>query len=241
MTVLIPLESKIGFSNNVSVTDFNILSNANIVDPHGERISIQSTSANDSLLGSGIQKVLIKYFDTNWILNTEIISMNGTTSVLTVATDVLRIENFDAFQLGSSKSAVGTITLTNESRTNIFSQIDRTYCRSMVALHYVPPGKIVTITDIIANCPSSQGITFQMCTTKDNTSIGGGLVFYPQVSFLLAANVAHIHLDQCELVPSAFPIVCDATSSAQALPIGIQVKGLEIGQTGVASFHYIET
>lgn len=233
MVILIPrLGSKIGFNNNIGIGNFVILSNATVVNPTGEQCNIVSTSISDSSAGTGIQKVRIAYFDSNWQLNEEIVTMNGITPVSTVATDIFRIESFEAFKAGSGQFAAGTITLKNLAGTNLFAQIDPTNTIFTRALHFVSPGKVANIVDITANCPSSSGVVFLIFITKDNSSNGGSLVLIPDIAFLLAANTTQISLD--------IPIVCDASQSIQGLQIGVAVKGLAASQIGMASFHFNE-
>ena len=154
-----PYGSKIGFNNNVGSTGFAILSNVTVIDPNpsGEQASVVSTSDYDSTnFGSdyGIQKVRIVYFDNSWIKREEFVTMNGKTSVLTSAANILRIEIFEAFQTGIAFFAQGTITLTSTGGTRLFAQIDAGTTNFPRALHFVSPGKIADIVDIIANCPT---------------------------------------------------------------------------------------
>lgn len=241
MSVPTPLGSKIGFSNNIGTSEFVILSNANVVNPSGQRAQVASTSANDSSLGRGIQKVKITFFDTNWILSSEVVTTNGTTPVLTDATNIFRIEAFEAFQTGVGQFAEGTITLRDLTGTDLFAQIDPHYTTFNRTLHFVAPGNIATIVDITANCPSEFGSTFIVFVTKDNTLNGGGQVIIPDIAFLLAANTVHIDLSTPTHISLALPLVCDASNSITGLEIGILVKGLAPSQIGIASFHYIET
>lgn len=237
-----PLGSKIGFNTNIGTGNFTILANASVVNPTGEQTNVVSTSINDSSAGTGIQKVKITYFNSNWELNEEIITMNGTTSVTTTAKDIFRVESFEAFQVGAGLFAAGTITLKSLAGTKLFAQIDPTFTKFMRSLHFVSPGNVAYMTDIIANCPSSSGVVFLIFVTKDNSSIGGNLVLDPDIAFILATDVIFIPpLSIPTQSPLNFPIVCDAKNSTVGLQIGIAVKGLAASQIGIASFHYIET
>lgn len=93
-------------------------------NPLGEQGKIVSTSSDDSLDGTGTRKVKIEYFDLTNVLHEEIVTLNGTTPVLTVATDICTILYFDATDNGSERAATGTIKLTSTDSTRIFAQID---------------------------------------------------------------------------------------------------------------------
>lgn len=223
--------SKIGFSNNIGTGNFRILANATVVNPSGEQVRIVSTSTSDSSSGTGIRKIKIVYFDNSWTLKSEVITTNGTTSVDTVATDIFRIESFEAIQTGSNVfGAIGTITAKSIDGTKLFAQIDPDTTLFSRVLHFVAPKKINSITDISIDCLTSGGIIFLLFVTKDNTSSGGGLVFIPDLIFSLANQSQHISLQ--------LPTMTDASSSSQGLEVGIAVKGLAAAQIGSASFHF---
>lgn len=234
------LPSKIGFNNSLPTVNFNFLSNVDVSNPVGEQVQVQSASANDTLAGTGIQKVLITYFDTDWTLKTEVVNMNGTTPVLTVAINILRIEDFEAFQVGSGLFAAGNITSTNVGATNTFAQIDTGQTRFMRALHFVAPGKIAIMTDLTVSVPTSSGVFFIIVITKDNTPSGGNLVLFPENGFVVASHTLTVPLSAQILIPGTFPILCDAKTSTVGLQMGITVRGLATAQIAMASFHYLE-
>ena len=229
-----PFGSKIGFSNNIGTGNFVILSNTTVVNPSGEQVNIVSTSANDSSAGTGIQKVRLRYFDSNWVLNDEIITTNGTTNVASTATNILRIESFEAFKVGTGPiGAAGTITAKNLAGTNLYAQIDPTNNTFTKAVHFVSPGKRGYISDLILNCSTAGGVVFLVFKSVDSTLEGGNIVLIPDIAFLLASNITQISLQQ--------PVICDASQSTQGLMMGIAVKGLAASQIGMASFHFTET
>ncbi|MBU6430175.1 MAG: hypothetical protein KGR26_14260, partial [Cyanobacteria bacterium REEB65] len=76
------------------------------------QMSLVSSSANDTGTGTGAQKVQITYLDGS--MNgpyTETVTLNGTTPVNTVATDLRFIERLVVTAAGSNGSNAGTITL----------------------------------------------------------------------------------------------------------------------------------
>lgn len=234
------LPSKIGFNSSLPTANFSFLSNTTVSNPIGQQAQVQSSSANDTLAGVGIQKVLITYFNTNWVLKTEVVNMNGILPVLTVATDILRIEDFETFQVGTEQFAAGNITLTNIGATSTFAQIDLGQTRFMIALHFVAPGKTATMTDLTVNVPTSSGVFFLIIITKDNTPSGGNTILFPENGFTVASNSLVIPLSYNILRSGTFPIVCDARNSIVGLQMGILTRGLAASQIAMASFHYLE-
>lgn len=243
VSIPIVIPAKIGYNTNLNTTNFIPLSNnLAVVNPTGQQAQVQSTSTTDSSAGVGVQKVLITYLDSSWVLNTEVVTTNGTTPVLTVATNLLRIEDFEAFQVGTNGTAQGTITLTNIGNTSTFAQIDSGFTKFLRAVYFVRPGHIAIMSDITANCPNASpgGAFFSAFITRDNSPSGGNQIGIPENAFILAANSIHIPLTSPVLIPAIFPIVCDARLSTVGLMMGIAAKGLAASQTGIASFHYLE-
>lgn len=233
--VIPPQGSKVGLSSSIG-TNFAFLTNGtNITDPiaTGEQAKVQSTSALDTSAGAGIQKVRIRYFDTSWILNDEFVTLNGVTSVLTVATNILRIESFENFKVGANATTIGTITLTSADGTRTFAQIDPQTTAFARAIHTVSPGKLGNMVDVSANCTSSSGIIFVIFKEVDNTLSGGNVVSVPDMIFSALNSSVTLSLN--------IPLTCDATQSTVGLRMGIAVKGLAATQSGSASFHYSES
>lgn len=224
--------SKIGYNNNVPTTAFTTISNAVVTDPLGEQSRVVSTSINDTSVGIGIQKVRIKYFDTNYSSKEEIVTMNGISPVLTIATNILRIETFDVFKVGSNGGSVGTIKLQSIDGLRLFAQIDIGGNQFLRALHFVTPGKVGEITDMIVSSQTSGGVSFVVFREVDNTLGGGNVVIISDISFTLIAEIIPISL--------FLPVRCDATQSSQTLRMGISALGLAANQAALVSFKFLE-
>lgn len=116
--------------------------------------SIVSTSTNDSAAGTGARQVMITYLNaTGAGPFTETVTLNGTTAVNTVATDICFIERMDVVSVGSGGSNVGTLNLyTGTGATGtIFAAIGTGAIatgvgdnQTLYAHHYVPVNYTVT-------------------------------------------------------------------------------------------------
>lgn len=232
------MPGKIGYNNNIDATKFNVLSNVVVVNPAptGEQVSLVSTSIKDTLDGANIQKVKLRYLDINWNQKVEIISLDGTTPVLSDATNILRIEAFEAVQTGAGVfGADGTISVVDvDTGLKLFAQIDPTYARFQRALHYVQPGESVVLLDASINCITVGGVVFAIFVANDYTSIGGGIVLEAESVYGLANQSLYIQKNTM-----SDQVMCDASNSKVALAMGIAVKGVIAAQAGFASFHFI--
>lgn len=110
---------------------------------NGQR-SIVSTSASDAAAGVGARTVKITYMDqTGAGPFTETITLNGTTAVNTVGTNIAFIERIDVLTVGTTGSNVGTInlqTLVGGGGTTVWS-IAVGDNQTNGVHHYVPVGK----------------------------------------------------------------------------------------------------
>ncbi len=102
--------------------------------------SVKSSSANDSNpSGSGAKTVRIVYLDSNYVLKTEDVNLNGTTAVNTVATDIRFIESFFVIKGAACAGAVELFPNTGGTGTAICG-IGSGSDQAFLCHHYVPAG-----------------------------------------------------------------------------------------------------
>lgn len=128
--------------------------------------SIISSSANDSAVGTGARKVVITYYDQNLAGPfEEEITLNGTTAVNIVATNICYIEKMVVTNAGSTGSNVGIISLKaaiNNGGVTI-GTIAATDNQTFWAHHYVATGAVCNVTGI--------------SVSHNGTAIGSGGLF----------------------------------------------------------------
>jgi hypothetical protein len=145
--------------------------------------SIASANANDTLAGTGARKVVIKYLDQsgNGPFEEEV-SLNGTTYVNTVATNICYIEEITVTEAGSLLSNQGIITLkaTTAGGGATIGTIGALANRTFWAHHYVPINKICNITGI--SC------------SHNGTTVGSGAVFVLESKKINGTSFAQIQV-----------------------------------------------
>lgn len=132
---------------------------------NGQR-SFASSNVNDTAAGTGARTVKITYLDqTGAGPFTEIITLNGTTGVNTVATDICYVEQLEVLTAGSTGSNIGIITLftaINKGGSAI-GTVAATNNQTFWAHHYVSTGKTCNITGISCG--------------HNGTTVGSGALF----------------------------------------------------------------
>lgn len=139
--------------------------------------SIASASANDTAAGTGARTVRITYLTATFTGPfTETVTLNGTTYVNTVATNICYIEQIEVITAGSTGSNVGIITLkaaTAGGGATIVT-INATNNQTFIPIHYVPTGKTCKITGISCG--------------HNGTTVGSGALFTVNALDLSTAN-----------------------------------------------------
>ena len=137
-----------------ATTNQIIWSNGAFTAPHptGIRISLVSTSANDSAAGTGIRTLDIHYLDSNLDEQFETVTMTGADAVLTVATDIRFINTVHMDTFGSLTHAAGDITLTNGGNT--YAEILTGSPVQISSARMVPRGKVLYIAGATAGSVS---------------------------------------------------------------------------------------
>ena len=111
--------------------------------------SIVSSNAQDSSAGTGIRSVKITYYTSVGVGPfTEIITLNGTTAVNTVASDICYIELVQAVTAGSGGAAAGNITVKSATAGGgvVIKQLSTGDTQSLDAVTYVPAGSSLYVT-----------------------------------------------------------------------------------------------
>lgn len=113
--------------------------------------SISSANAADAAAGTGARNVQITYFDqTGAGPYTETVTLNGTTAVNTVATNICFIEKLEVLAVGSGGVNAGIITLyaSTGGGGGAVGSIAASDLRTFWGHHYVPTGKTAYITGL---------------------------------------------------------------------------------------------
>lgn len=136
--------------------------------------SISSTSANDTSVGTGARTVNVTYLNASGDGPfTETITMNGTTAVDTVATDIALIEKMEVMTVGAIGGNVGTIRIhtTTAGGGSIWGSIAISDNRTYWAHHYVPINKSIYISALFASATTVAGsMTINMLNPVDTSS-----------------------------------------------------------------------
>lgn len=179
----------------------------------GAQRSVKSSSVNDTAAGTGARTIKITYFNSTLTTkSTETLTLNGTTAVNTVATDICFIEKIEVLTVGSNGANAGVISLytgTNGAGT-VFASIDVAVSGTVVgqdnqtyyAHHYVLASKTCYI------------ISFD-CGTQGNQNAE---------SFLSASDPTNINSPEKQISAST-TVGLNAAQAVHPIELTIKVVG----------------
>jgi len=209
--------SRFGYNGAVgSATEDIWLGSAPYVFPSSaQQMQLVSTSTQDSTSGTGARTVTVFYLDQNYIERTEIVAMNGTSAVLTVALNILRVNEFMTKTVGSSNATVGQITISAIGGSPNFRYIFPGFNRSRGAHYTVPAGKTLYINHWTVCVGGLNANNFARLTFRSTYNDVNGVqlpteFFVPQAEILTPNGVVEKHFD----FPLKFPATTDLKVSA---------------------------
>lgn len=132
---------KNSISNTVLDDLSQIPSTTAIPDPGGIQLELISSSASDTSAGIGARTVHIQYLDTSGDEQDETVTMNGTTAVITTATDIDKIQWIHVVTVGSNTSTVGNISLQTVGSGTVYEYIVAGGNQSLSGRFTIPTGK----------------------------------------------------------------------------------------------------
>ena len=174
--------------------------------------------------GTGIRTVEIHYLDATYAEQVEVVTLDGTTVVPTIATDILRINGFHTVTAGTTAQAVGNVELRHLANTPIYSYIAIGGNKSLQSIWTVPLGKTAYLTDWhwgAASTTASRWARFTLKTTSDDEGeYTASLFHFQDIGMILEGN-DNIHFT----LPLVLPAKTDIKISMIGSGAGIVCTG----------------
>lgn len=142
----------------------------------GETWEVLSDNVNDMSAGTGARTVLINGLDTNYVEQTESVTMNGTTPVVTTRTDWFRMTSVIVISSGSGQTNAGDITIRVSGGGNTRSLIQTGLSRTFNGFFTVPANKVFIVQQAIVRLPKNNDVILRtnFFSVDTNTILTGG-------------------------------------------------------------------
>ncbi len=130
------------------------------------QMTVSSDNANDNSSGTGARLIVIFYLDENYLQQFEVVQLNGTTPVNTVATNILRINSQELFLAGSNSTNIGNIfvgigAITAGKPDTVFSRISTGLGISYDGVVSTPVNSKISFLRFMATTPATKAVEFQ--------------------------------------------------------------------------------
>lgn len=130
-------------------------------DPgNGAQRSVVSSSTADAAAGTGARTIRVVYYRSDGTGPfTEDKTMNGTTGVAFTETDLRFVERMEVLTVGSNGAPVGNVDVVanNDGTGAVLGRLNVGENTTLWAQHWVPPGAVMNITDVVAGVRSTGG------------------------------------------------------------------------------------
>jgi hypothetical protein len=153
----------------------------------GEQCTIVSTSANDTAAGSNVRTVDVHYLDAAGNEQVENVTLNGTTPVNTVATNIRFIQYIHSkTTAGHGIAAAGTISIYRTGdAARVYSTISVGANVSLNSQRMVPAGKTFYLCGVKCSSTSSKPVSVRFrATCEQDGTLTPGIFIFNEISEL---------------------------------------------------------
>lgn len=174
----------------------------------GEQCTLVSTSVNDTAAGSGAQQIDVHYLDNTGAEQVETVTMNGTTPVNTVATNIRFIQYIHTQRVAAINNvAAGDITIySTATPANIFNFLQAGGNISLNSARMIPAGKTFYLEFIKADATDNKPLSVRLRATCDYEGVLTENIFIYDEIFELYNSGTFMHLEIPRKMP-AFTII----------------------------------
>ncbi len=137
-----------------------------------QQMRVVSSSAADAAAGTGVRQAHIHYLDSNYVEQHETVTLNGTTPVNTVATDILRVNGLHSWTVGSGGVPAGNVSLQNTAGTVTYGYMAAGLNVALQSNFTVPAGHDFFITHWKGSSGSTAGLHFTQILIRATSHYG---------------------------------------------------------------------
>jgi len=152
----------------------------------GEQVTFVSESnADNGATATGVLTVRIEYLDNTGAEQTEDVTLNGTTPVNSVATNIRFVNDFYALTVGSNGVAEGHIKIYKTGTVGlVYNMITLGGNKSMVPNRMVPIGKTLVLKEWHASEAQGKRVAFRIRSTDMSGVLLPGVFCFKDVRYL---------------------------------------------------------
>lgn len=194
--------------------------------PLGETINIISTSASDSISGTGVQKVRVEYLNTLNELTYVDVALNGLTAVQAVGiTNMTDVINFYSIQNGTNHESGGNIKIFKlGSPTTVYNIIPTGNSSSQSTLRHLLPASTFYLTSyVVSSNTKGADVSLKITCNSDNEVFEN--VYLIQIPLVVTDAPISIPLIPAIIVPGTAKMKVSARTTVNNTQINVWLNG----------------
>jgi len=154
----------------------------------GESMTVVSTSADDTSAGIGTRTLEVHYLDASGNEQLELVTMNGTTPIALVATNIRFVQFIHSGTVGTNGVAVGIITIYKTgAATTVYNIIQAGGNMSLTSARMIPLGKKCVVTNWHATESKAKKIAFRLRSTDSDGLLLPGVFVFKDAMYLTSS------------------------------------------------------
>lgn len=163
----------------------------------GEQMTIVSESANDSSIGTGVRTVTFHLLDSDGNEFTETVTLNGTTEVDTIATNIRFVNDMHSSSVGSDGSAAGHIKVYKKGSSGlVYNMIHIGGNKSLVPVRMVPLGKTLSLKGWHLSEAQGKRVAIRLRSTDVHGTLLPGVFIFKDTNYIKAGSSGYL---ECNL------------------------------------------
>lgn len=176
----------------------------NVPSSSGVQMSIVSDNIADDAAGTGLRTLRIDYLDADLNPQNETVTLDGTTPVTTVATDIRWVQSLTGITFGSNTRTVGEITISNGGTD--YAKILAAHRAGESSFFRVPTGKILYIGSVYAGVNSGAGAAKVLVEVASTSKVYGAVNNQESGLFYTSAGMSLQDASEEVLLPLPLPL-----------------------------------
>lgn len=152
----------------------------------GESMSVVSTSTSDSVSGTGIRTLYVRYLNSVGTMLSSVVTMNGTTPVTLSGINIRFVQYIHSSTVGTNETAVGTVSIYRTiSSSRVYNIIRPGGNMSLNSSRMVPLGKAFHLKSLTLTAASNKTVSLRLRTTSYNGTVTPSYFFiFKDVAYL---------------------------------------------------------
>jgi hypothetical protein len=191
----------------------------------GQQVQVRSSSGSDTSAGTGVQSVRIDYLNSDDELATEDVILNGSTPVLTVATNITDIVDFHSVDVGSNTVSVGNIDITDVGDIGlIYNRIAANGNKSMSTLRHFLPSSTAYLTSLTIS-GDTKGTDIMLRSDSNDSGDVFPNVWLFQVPITMSDAPTTVQFDPALVIPPNARVKVSARAGASGNTVSVFING----------------